>query len=71
VKWFNADRGYGFITPNGGGEDVFVHVSALERSGIEGRYGPETPVPEWRERLVCSCCGSHDVDMVVTGTERR
>jgi CspA family cold shock protein len=36
VKWFNADRGYGFITPNGGGEDVFVHVSVLERSGIEG-----------------------------------
>jgi len=36
VKWFNADKGYGFIPPNGGGRDVFVHVSALERSGIEG-----------------------------------
>jgi CspA family cold shock protein len=36
VKWFNAERGYGFIAPNGGGNDVFVHVSALERSGIEG-----------------------------------
>jgi CspA family cold shock protein len=36
VKWFNADKGYGFIAPNGGGRDVFVHVSALERSGIEG-----------------------------------
>ena len=36
VKWFNAERGYGFISPNGGGRDVFVHVSALERSGIEG-----------------------------------
>ena len=35
VKWFNADRGYGFITTNGGGADVFVHVSVLERSGIE------------------------------------
>jgi CspA family cold shock protein len=34
VKWFNAERGYGFITRNGGGEDVFVHVSALERSGL-------------------------------------
>jgi hypothetical protein len=34
------------------------------------RYGPETPVPDWRERLVCSACGSHDVDMVVT-EERR
>jgi CspA family cold shock protein len=36
VKWFNAERGYGFIAPNSGGQDVFVHVSALERSGIEG-----------------------------------
>jgi cold shock protein len=36
VKWFNAERGYGFIAPNSGGKDVFVHVSALERSGIEG-----------------------------------
>ena len=36
VKWFNAERGYGFISPNGGAKDVFVHVSALVRSGIEG-----------------------------------
>jgi cold shock protein len=36
VKWFNAERGYGFIAPNSGGKDVFVHVSALERSGIQG-----------------------------------
>ena len=36
VKWFNAERGYGFIAPNGGGKDVFVHVSALERSGLTG-----------------------------------
>ena len=35
------------------------------------RCGAEVPVPEWRERLVCSKCGSRDVDMVVTGTERR
>jgi CspA family cold shock protein len=55
VKWFNAERGYGFIAPNSGGKDVFVHVSALEQSGIErlsegqsvvidvveGRKGPE------------------------------
>jgi cold shock CspA family protein len=44
VKWFNADRGYGFITPNGGGKDVFVHVSALERSGIEGLSEGQTVV---------------------------
>ena len=34
VKWFNATKGYGFIAPEGGASDVFVHVSALERSGI-------------------------------------
>src|SRR6516225_2296127 len=36
VKWFNAERGYGFIALANGGKDVFVHVSALEKSGIEG-----------------------------------
>ena len=36
VKWFNVERGYGFITRDSGGKDVFVHVSALERSGITG-----------------------------------
>ena len=55
VKWFNADKGYGFITLSNGGKDIFVHVSALERSGltslgegqtvivgvVEGRKGPE------------------------------
>ena len=44
LKWFYADRGYGFITPNGGGEDVFVHVSVLERSGIKGLSEGQTVV---------------------------
>jgi Zn finger protein HypA/HybF involved in hydrogenase expression len=35
------------------------------------RYGAETTVPEWQDRLVCSRCGSREVDMVVTGTARR
>jgi CspA family cold shock protein len=62
VKWFNAQRGYGFIAPNSCGKDVFVHVSALERNGmqglsegqsvvvdvVEGRKGPEAA----RVRLV-------------------
>ena len=35
------------------------------------RYGPQTTVPDWSKRLVCSVCGSHNTDMVVTGTELR
>jgi CspA family cold shock protein len=34
VKWFEADKGYGFIAPDGGGKDVFIHVTALRRSGV-------------------------------------
>jgi len=34
VKWFNSTKGYGFIAPEGGRKDVFVHISAVERSGI-------------------------------------
>ena len=36
VKWFNTEKGYGFIAPEGGSKDVFVHISALERSGLTG-----------------------------------
>lgn len=34
VKWFNAQKGYGFIQPSDGGRDVFVHISAVERAGL-------------------------------------
>ena len=36
VKWFNDQKGYGFIQPDNGGKDVFVHVTAVERSGLRG-----------------------------------
>ena len=45
VKWFNTEKGFGFIQPSDGGKDVFVHITALERSGVRAL------TPEQRVRL--------------------
>lgn len=42
VKWFDSTRGFGFIAPEGGSKDVFVHATALERAGIHGLDNGQT-----------------------------
>ena len=49
VKWFNATKGYGFIAPDDGGKDVFVHISAVERSGLTGLADNQKVSFEMRE----------------------
>ncbi|RBI82957.1 cold-shock protein [Rhodosalinus halophilus] len=49
VKWFNATKGYGFIAPEDGGKDVFVHISAVERSGLTGLADNQRVSYELRE----------------------
>ncbi|MGH1414226.1 MAG: cold-shock protein [Pelagimonas sp.] len=49
VKWFNTTKGYGFIAPDDGGKDVFVHISAVERSGLTGLADDQKVQFELRE----------------------
>ena len=51
VKWFNATKGFGFIQPEGGSKDVFVHISAVERAGMRGlNEGQKLDYEEKEER---------------------
>lgn len=51
VKWFNATKGFGFIQPDNGGKDVFVHISAVERAGMRGlNEGQKVSFQEQEER---------------------
>ncbi len=49
VKWFNAQKGYGFIAPDDGGKDVFVHATALEAAGLRGLNDGQAVSYELRE----------------------
>jgi CspA family cold shock protein len=70
VKWFNSQKGYGFIAPQGGGKDVFVHISAVERAGLSGLN--EGQVVEYEE--VANVSGESQgsaLILKVIGTKRR
>ena len=51
VKWFNTTKGFGFIEPEGGGKDVFVHISAVQRAGLQSlNEGQRVSYEEENER---------------------
>jgi CspA family cold shock protein len=62
VKWFNAQKGYGFIKPEDGSKDVFVHISAVERSGLGGlREDQKLSFDVEQDRGKASACNLKEV----------
>ncbi len=63
VKWFNATKGFGFIQPDAGGSDVFVHISAVERAGLQNlSEGQKIITPEQAEYIGVSVDGPYKPD---------
>jgi len=57
VKWFNSQKGYGFIEPEDGGQDVFVHISAVERAGMRNLHeGQKISYDTQEEKGKTSAC---------------
>ncbi len=54
VKWFNSTKGYGFIAPENGGADVFVHISAVERAGLRGLNDGKRSASSWKPAVMAS-----------------
>lgn len=62
VKWFNSQKGYGFIQPEGGAKDVFVHISAVERAGMSTlREGMKVSFDIEQNRGKASACNLKEV----------
>jgi len=62
VKWFNAQKGFGFIQPEGGAKDVFVHISAVEKAGMGMlREGQKVSFDIQQERGKAAACNLKEV----------